>query len=194
MIIIENTLISELLTERNFVCDLTKCKGACCVDGDAGAPLTEEEAGLLEDLFPLYKEYMTPESIDTVEKNGFFYIDSDNDILTSLFEGRQCVYVYHEDEIAKCAVEKAFNEGKINFRKPISCHLYPCRISVFKDVDAVNYHEWDVCKAARELGDKLNIPVYQFLKEALIRKYGTDWYQYLTEAIEFKNRGYSEKL
>lgn len=194
MIIIENTLISELLAERNFVCDLSKCKGACCVDGDAGAPLTEEEAGLLEDLFPLYKEYMTPESIAAVEKNGFFYIDKDNDILTSLLEGQQCVYVYHEDDIAKCAIEKAFNEGKISFPKPISCHLYPVRISVFKDVDALNYHEWSVCKAACELGDKLNTPVYQFLKDALIRKYGSNWYQYLTEAIQFKNQGFSENL
>lgn len=194
MIIIENTLISELIAERNFVCDLSKCKGGCCIDGDAGAPLTEEEASILEDLFPLYKEYMTPESIAAVEKNGKFDVGSDNDFLTPLLNGNQCVYVYLEDDIAKCAIEKAYIEGKITFKKPISCHLYPIRISEFKDVDALNYHEWHICKTARINGDLLNVPVYKFLKEALIRKYGNDWYQYLTDAVKFKNQGMGEKI
>ncbi|MGD0709600.1 MAG: DUF3109 family protein [Bacteroidales bacterium] len=184
MIVVENTLISELIAERKFVCDLSRCKGECCVAGDAGAPLEEAEAILLEEHYPHYKEYLTEQGIKTISKHGFFELDADNDYLTPIVrEEKYCAFVYFDGEIAKCAIEKAHNEGRINFRKPISCHLYPIRITSFKDVDALNYHDWDVCQSACEHGKKLDVPVYKFLKEPLIRKYGKGWYKELEEEI-----------
>ena len=185
MIVVENTLISELIAERKFVCDLSQCKGECCVAGDAGAPLEEAEALILEKHYPHYKEYLTEKGIKTIDKHGFFELDADNDFLTPLVrEDKYCVYAFFDEDIAKCAIEKAFNEGRIDFRKPISCHLYPIRITSFKDVDALNYHHWDVCQPACEHGEKLNVPVYKFLKEPLQRKYGKEWYEELEEEIK----------
>ena len=177
MIIVENTLISDTIAELKFVCDLSKCKGECCVAGDAGAPLEESEIPILEELFPLYKEFLTLEGIKAIRKHGFFVKDNDGDLLTPLVKKKKyCAYIYFEDDIARCAIEKAYIEGKINFKKPISCHLYPIRIKTFKEVDALNYHEWYVCQSACELGEKMNVPVSLFLKEPLIRKYGEAWY------------------
>jgi hypothetical protein len=184
MIVVENTLISELIAEKKFVCDLSICKGECCVAGDAGAPLEESEVPVLEKYYPDYKEYLTEQGIKTISKHGFFELDDDNDYLTPLVrEEKYCAYAYFDGEIAKCAIEKAFNEGKIDFKKPISCHLYPIRITAFKDVDALNYHDWDVCQSACKQGEKLNVPVYKFLKEPLQRKYGKEWYEALEEEI-----------
>ena len=183
MIIIENTLISENIVDKKFVCDISKCKGECCVAGDAGAPLEEEEINILEELYPVFKEYVPAEGIAAIEKDGLFVVDDDNEFLTPLVDGKHCAYVYFENDIAKCAIEKAFLEKKINFRKPISCHLYPVRITKFKNIDAVNYHEWDVCGSACQLGEKLNVPVYKFLQEPLTRKYGEKWFKDLDEYI-----------
>jgi len=183
MIIIENTLISENVVERKFVCDLSKCKGECCVAGDAGAPLEEDEINILEEFYPLFKQYIPADGIEAIEKQGLFVVDDDNEFLTPLVEGKHCAYVYFEDDIAKCAIERAYNEGKINFRKPISCHLYPVRITSFNSIDALNYHEWEICKPACMLGEKLNVPAYKFLKEPLTRKYGSDWFKKLDEYI-----------
>ena len=182
MIIIENTIISENIVDKKFVCDISKCKGECCVAGDAGAPLDESELLILEDLYPFYKEYLTPEGIKAIEKHGFFVIDENKEFLTPMVKKEKyCAYMYYDGDIAKCAIEKAFLDGKINFKKPISCHLYPIRITSLKDVEALNYHNWDICQSACSLGEKLNIPVYKFLEEPLKRKYGEDWYKELDE-------------
>ncbi|HNW99148.1 MAG TPA: DUF3109 family protein [Bacteroidales bacterium] len=183
MIIIENTLVSENIVDKKFVCDLSKCKGECCVAGDAGAPLEESELPILEELYPYYKEYLTPEGIKAIKKHGFFVVDDDKEFLTPMVsKEKYCAYVYYDGDIAKCAIEKAFFEGKIKFRKPISCHLYPVRITQLRDVDAVNYHQWDICKCACELGEKKNVPVFRFLEEPLKRKYGEEWYRALEAA------------
>lgn len=180
MIAIDNTLVSDDLLDRKFVCDLNACKGECCVAGDSGAPLEKEEEEILNTILPLVKPYMNEEGIAEIEKSGVALIDSDGDLVTPLVDGvKHCAFVIFENSIAKCAIEKAYYDGKITFKKPISCHLYPVRINKYKDFDAVNYQEWEVCKPACVCGDKLDVPVYKFLKEPLTRKYGVAWYQQL---------------
>lgn len=184
MIAIDKTLVSEDLLERKFVCDLTACKGACCVAGDSGAPLDKEELPLLESVLEKVKPYMVKKGIKAIEKHGPYVVDGDGDYTTTLVsEGAECAFVYFdENKVAGCAIEKAYNEGKISWQKPISCHLYPVRITAYKSYDAVNYHTWDVCKAACECGKKLDVPVYKFLKGPLIRKYGKEWFQQLEQS------------
>lgn len=186
MIAIENTLISEDVLERKFVCDLNACKGACCVAGDSGAPLDKEELSVLDSVLEKVKPYMTKKGIKAVEKQGAWEVDSDGDYTTTLVsEGAECAFVYfNEDKVACCAIEKAWSEKKTDWQKPISCHLYPVRITRYKNYDAVNYHRWDVCKAACDCGTKLDVPVYKFLKAPLIRKYGKDWYRRLEESAK----------
>lgn len=183
MIAIDETLISDDLGKVCFVCDLSACKGQCCVDGDAGAPLDEEEIGILEDCLDEIKPFMTAEGIAQVEENGVFDYDMFGHFVTPLVNGRECAFVYHENGIALCAIEKAYKEGKISFLKPISCHLYPVRLSKYNNFDAVNYHEWHICKPALINGKKLDVPLYVFLKDSLIRKYGEAWYNELVDSI-----------
>lgn len=185
MIIIDDTIVSDQLRDTCFVCDLSKCKGACCVEGDAGAPLEEEEISILEDVVDHIKPFMRREGIEEVERNGVFDFDAGGHYVTPLVNGRECAFVAFNDEgVAMCAIENAWKAGKTDFRKPVSCHLYPVRLSRYKDFEAINYHEWHICKPALEYGKKLNLPVYQFLKEALIRKYGERYYQQLAKQIE----------
>jgi len=196
MIAIDNTLVSEDLLEKKFVCDLNACKGECCVAGDAGAPLDEEEIDILKKVYNKVKPYIPADGIKAIEKQGVYVIDDDNEYTTPLVKGKHCAFVYFEDQIAKCAIEKAYMEGKIDpiaigWKKPISCHLYPVRITKYKDYDAVNYHKWHICKPACECGAKLDVPVYKFLKDPLIRKYGKEWYKKL-ELIN-KNQKYLKK-
>lgn len=186
MIAINHTLVSEDILERKFVCDLAACKGECCVAGDAGAPLDKKELKILNKVYPTVKPYMTKKGIDAVEKNGTYVKDSDGDYTTTLVsDGAECAFViFDENNIAKCAIEQAYIDGKLSdvapdWKKPISCHLYPIRITDYKEYDAVNYHSWNVCKPACECGKKLDVPVFKFLKEPLIRKYGADWYKEL---------------
>lgn len=183
MIAIDNTLVSEDLVKNKFVCDLNKCKGACCVGGDAGAPVAADEYKALEENYEKFKPYLTPKGIKAIEKYGLYVKDTDGDVVTPLVGGdKECAYTVFENGIAACGIEKAFLDGQSDFRKPISCHLYPVRISYFKEYDAVNYHEWEICDPACKLGKSLNVPVYRFLKDALIRKYGNDWYKKLEVA------------
>lgn len=185
MIAIDNTLISENLLEKKFVCDLAACKGACCVEGDAGAPLTEEETQILEDIFDQVKPYMRPEGIKAVEEQGHWEMDTDGDFVTPLVEGKECAYVqFSENGTALCAIEQAHRDGKVDWKKPISCHLYPVRISKLKEYDALNYHKWHICSPACACGEKLQVPVYKFAKAALIRAYGEDWFDKLEAAAE----------
>jgi hypothetical protein len=180
MLIVGDILVSEDLLEKKFVCDLQACKGTCCVQGDAGAPLGEEEPGILEEEYEHFQAYIRPEGREAVKRDGVFTIDSDGDIVTPLIDGKECAYtVFDAHGIAGCGIEQAWLAGKTKFRKPISCHLYPVRVKKLVDIDALNYHTWDVCKPACECGSKLQVPVYRFLKDALTRAYGSDWYSQL---------------
>jgi hypothetical protein len=184
MIAIDKTLISEDIFDKKFVCDLNACKGACCVAGDSGAPLDKDELEMLDSVLPAVKPYMTTKGLRAVAKHGTYVVDDDGDYTTTLVsDGAECAFVYFDEtKTAKCAIEKAYYEGKIAWKKPISCHLYPIRISKYRGYDAVNYNKWDVCKPACECGKKLDVPVYKFLKEPLIRKYGKDWFKQLEKS------------
>ncbi len=183
MIQLNEVLISDELRDVHFCCDLQRCKGACCVEGDAGAPLEEEEISLLEDYLEEIKSFMIPRGIDEIEKTGVFDYDADGKFVTPLVNGKECSFVYFEDGIARCAIEKAFREKAIPFPKPLSCHLYPIRISQVGKKDAINYHKWQICNKALENGMKLKMPLYRFLEDALIRKYGRSWYNKLVKLI-----------
>lgn len=178
MINIDNALVSLSVIEEKFTCDLKRCKGACCVEGQSGAPLLEEEVSILEKIFPVVKDYLQPKGRETIQKQGVFIIDADDEYVTPLIDGKECAFaIFDEKGIAQCGIEKAWLDGKVKFRKPISCHLYPIRIKKFKDYEAVNYDKWHICKPAIHLGEKTSTPVYQFVKDALIRKYGEEWHK-----------------
>lgn len=180
MFAIQNTLVSLDLLERYFVCDLNACKGICCVKGDAGAPLTDEEIDLLENIIDEILPYLDDEGRAMIDQKGVFEIDVDGDKGTSLLENGRCAYALVDDSgMVSCGIEKAYNDGAITFKKPISCHLYPVRVTEYENYDAVNYNKWSICKPACDCGAKLNVPLYRFLKEALVRKYGNDWYEEL---------------
>jgi hypothetical protein len=186
---IEDKIVSTQIFERQFVCDLTACKGACCIEGDNGAPVTAEEVQIIEANLPKIKSFMRPEGIAAVEKNGVAYLDNDLEPATTLVNGAECAFVFFDDAgIAKCAIEKAQREGHIDFLKPISCHLYPIRTKQFQDYTALNYEKWDICEPACACGEKLEVPVYKFLKEPLIRAFGPKFFQELeVVASELEN-------
>jgi len=188
MLQIDDTIISLELLEERFVCDLNSCKGICCIEGDDGAPLEEAEVKIIEDLLPVIWDDLSEASKSVISKQGVSYIDQDGEPVTSIVNGAECVFTYTDElGVCKCAIEKAFREGKTNFYKPISCHLYPVRLQKYDEFTAVNYHRWSVCGCARKLGGKLGVPVYQFLKEPLIRRFGTEWFEQLEIADkEFK--------
>ena len=185
MIQIDDKLISEDLFSEEFVCNLAKCKGICCVEGDAGAPLDENETKILDEIYPKIKPYLRPEGIQAIEEQGTYTLDFEGDLVTPLVNNAECAYViFDEKGYTKCAIEKAYEDGVIDWQKPISCHLYPIRITEYSNFSAINYHEWDICSDACTLGKELGIKVYQFLKKPLIRKYGEEFYQTLSEAAE----------
>lgn len=183
MFILDNTTISNDLRTACFCCDLSKCKGACCVEGDGGAPLEEEEISKLEDFIHTIKSFMTEEGITTVETLGVFDYDEKGDYVTPLINGKECAYVFSENGITRCAIEQAFLEKAIPFQKPISCHLYPVRISRTSTGETVKYHKWSVCRQAVVNGTRMNLKLYQFLEEPLIRKYGRGWYNRLGKLL-----------
>ena len=183
MIQIDETLISDELLERKFVCDLSACKGACCVEGESGAPLELSEVSILEDELDNIKPFLREEGLKAISKHGVFTIDADGDYVTTLVGGKECAFATFDDKgIAKCGIEQAHKAGATHFKKPISCHLYPVRLSQFKDFVGVNYHDWPICKPACACGEELQVPVYVFLKEALTRRFGAEWYEKLHEA------------
>lgn len=186
MIQIEDKLISEDIFSEEFVCNLSKCKGACCVEGDVGAPLDKEETQILENIFDKVKPYLRPEGVKALEEQGTWTIDPmDGDFVTPMVNGAECAYViFDEKGVTKCGIEKAYEEGAVDWQKPISCHLYPIRITEYSTFTALNYHEWNICSDACQLGKELKVPVYQFLKTPLIRKYGDAFYTVLSEAAE----------
>lgn len=180
LIEIGDKIVSTQVFENKFVCDLMACKGACCVKGDAGAPLSFEEVSILEDELDAIKPYMRQEGIEAVEKQGVFYMDQDNEPVTTLVNNSECAFVFFDENgITKCAVEQAHREGKTPFKKPISCHLYPIRVKQFTDFTALNYDKWSICAPACACGDRLDVPVFKFLKEPLIRAFGEKFYEEL---------------
>lgn len=186
MIKVGRVLVSDDVAEQHFVCDLNACKGACCVGGDAGAPLLDSELPILERIWPEVAPYLDEEHRAAVESQGKWVKDDWGHLVTPLRDGEECAYVYFENGIALCAIEKAWRDGKVDWPKPISCHLYPIRVSQFDflEVEALNYHQWEICDPACDLGKKLQVPIYKFLKEPLIRAYGKDFYAALELAIE----------
>ena len=183
MIQIEDKIISQEIFDQQFVCDLNACKGACCVEGDSGAPLLKNEAKELEKSYSIIRKYLSADGKEAIKKQGFSVIDSDNDLTTPLVNNRECAYVFNDSGITKCAIEKAYLEDEISFKKPISCHLYPIRITEYKEFDAVNYESNKICSPACKLGELLKVSVFRFLKEPLIRKYGKSFYKEL-EVVE----------
>ncbi len=181
---IGKTIVSDELLEKEFVCNLSACKGQCCVDGDAGAPLDEDELEIMEKIYPIVKPFLRPEGIKAIEAQGTSIKGEDGEWETPLINGADCSYVIFDRDTALCGIEQAYNQGLIDWKKPISCHLYPVRIREFTDFSAVNYHRWHICSDACELGKELEVPVYRFLKDALTRKFGAAWYSELDTIAE----------
>lgn len=185
MLQIKETLVSLDLAERFFCCDIEACKGECCIEGDAGAPVTDEEARRIEAVLPEIWEDMAPAARREVEENGVSYIDSEGDRVTTIVGGRDCAFTcYAPGGMCMCAIEKAYREGRIGWRKPASCYLYPVRITRYPTFTAVNFHRWKICRSAESNGRRLGIRAYQFLKEPLTEEFGQEWYDELRTACE----------
>ncbi len=184
---LNKTIVSEEILEKEFVCNLSACKGACCVDGDAGAPLDVEETKILAQIFEKVKPFLRPEGVKAIEEQGTHVTSEFDELETPLIDGKDCAYVIFDGKTALCGIEQAYNEGIVDWKKPVSCHLYPIRVKEYSDFAAVNYHKWHICSDACALGEELGVPVYQFVKEALVRKFGQQWYDDLEKvAKEFK--------
>ncbi|MDO6490063.1 MAG: DUF3109 family protein [Cellulophaga sp.] len=177
---IGKTIVSEEIIDNDFVCNLTACKGACCIDGDAGAPLEDKETEILVDIYQDVKPFLRAEGIAAIEEQGAFVKGEDGEWETPLVNGSECAYVVFSDNgTAKCGLEDAYNEGITSWKKPVSCHLYPVRTREYTEFTGVNYHKWEICDPACSLGEELKVPVYKFVKEALVRKFGEEWYSEL---------------
>lgn len=185
MIQIQNSLLSDDLFEEQFICDLCKCKGECCVDGESGAPITREEFQEINGILKEVWDDLSPKAQEVIDNQGIAYTDYDGELVTSLVNGQECVFTFFDaDGVCKCAIDNAYREGRISVQKPISCHLYPIRVTEYKDYSALNYHRWSVCEPAVKLGRKEGVPIYRFLREPLIRKFGEAWYDEVCEAAK----------
>lgn len=182
---IGKTIVSEDIIQKDFVCNLAACKGACCIDGDAGAPLDLGETKILQDIYPKVKPFLRKEGIAAIEAQGTFITTEDGELETPLINGADCAYVTFDNRgTALCGIEEAYNQGEIDWKKPVSCHLYPVRVQDYSEFAAVNYHHWHICDDACTLGKELQVPVYKFVKQALVRKFGEDWYMELEKVAE----------
>ncbi len=192
MIQIDDTIISIDCLKEKFCCDLEACQGACCIEGDAGAPVELDEVAEIENALPAVWPMLSASAQAVIDKQGVVYTDEEGDLVTSIVNGRDCVFTcYDEKGCCYCALEKAYREGKTSFYKPVSCHLYPIRLDKIGDCVALNYNRWNICKMAVLKGQQLNLPVYRFLKEPLIRRFGEVWYKELEAAVEeLKAQGY----
>ncbi len=180
MFLIQNTLVSLDVLEKEFCCDLDKCRGCCCIEGDAGAPISDEEVKQVEQILPLLLPDMTKQAREVVAKQGISYLDPSGERVTSIVNDKDCVFARTDHNgWCYCLIEKAYNDGRIPFKKPISCHLYPIRLTKVGNYTGVEYHRWDICHCARQLGKKIHTPLYQFLREPLIRRFGQEWYNEL---------------
>lgn len=183
------TIVSEDLLEKEFVCNISACKGQCCIDGEAGAPLEKEETLILEKIYPKVKPYLRKEGIKAIEEQGTWITSDFGELETPLINGADCAYViFDEKNTALCAIEEAYNQGEVDWKKPISCHLYPVRVKGYSEFSAVNYHKWDICDDACSLGQELQVPVYKFVKQALVRKFGQNWYNELEKVAKKKSK------
>ena len=188
LIEIGNKIVSTDIFSEQFTCDLNKCKGACCVKGNGGAPLNENEVAKIQNNIEKIKPYMSKSGIETVNREGVYYLDEEDTPATKLIDKKECCFVYFdENEIAKCSIETAYKAGDINFNKPESCHLYPIRTKEFNEFTAINYETWDICSPACSLGKSLKVPVYQFLKEPIIRVFGSSFFEELTKVDQELN-------
>ena len=185
MLQIDDTIISLDLIEEKFICDIPRCLGACCVEGESGAPLEQEEVAIIEELLPEVLNDLSDKAKEVIKKEGVATIDPEGDLVTSIINGKECVFSFFDNKgVCHCAIEKAYNEGRSKFRKPISCYLYPVRVKQYKDFKGVNVDTWEICGVARELGKKEGLPVYKFLKDPLIQKFGQEWFDQLSYAAE----------
>ena len=189
MLIVDKAILSDDVLEKHFVCDLVKCKGACCVEGDLGAPLEEAELEIMAQELDAILPFLTEEGKAVIQKEGFYVEDWEGDFSTTTVEGKDCVFaITNAQGIVSCGIEKAWLEGKCSFQKPISCHLYPIRIQRYGENEALNYHRWNICSDACKKGEALKMPLYQFLKNALVRKYGEEWYALLEKEAGEKGK------
>ena len=194
LIELEKTILSDDIAEQYFVCDLLKCKGACCVEGDLGAPLDTDELPIIEEILDKVKPYLSKEGLEAIEEEGPYILDEEGDFSTTTVKGRECAFaIYEESGILKCAIEKAWKDGKIDYQKPISCHLYPIRAKEYDSFTALNYDRWDICSPACHLGNESKVPLYKFLKGPLIRKFGENWYNKLVIAIKESRKNKKHK-
>ncbi len=185
MIVIDNKIISDDVVNEQFICNLKVCKGACCIQGEGGAPLEDEEIGILDDIYDAVKPHLTPEGVALIEQQGRYEMNEQGTMVTPLINGGACAYLtYTELGISICGIQKAYEAGDVDWVKPISCHLYPIRIKKYNGFDAVNYEKWDICASACTLGAEHKVAVYEFLKEPLVRKYGKEFYQQLDETAK----------
>lgn len=185
MVQIGDVIVALDVFAEKFRCNLHACRGKCCIEGDAGAPVEKEELEQLQKVLPVVWNDLSPQARAVIEKQGVCYKDRDGDLVTSIVDGKDCVFtVYDEKGYCHCSIEKAYRAGKVDFYKPVSCHLYPIRVSDYGPYKAVNYHKWNICHAATTLGRQENLPVYKFLKEPLIRKFGEAWYAELEVVAE----------
>lgn len=185
MLQIQNTIVTLDLAEEFFCCDLEKCLGACCIEGDAGAPVTIDEVAKIEEALPVVEPEMLPRAVEEVRQNGVAYVDQEGDLVTTILDGRNCAFTcYAPGGICLCALEKAFREGKTSFKKPASCSLYPLRLTTYPTFTAVNYHRWKICRDAVANGRKKGIRLYQFLRGPLTERFGKEWYDELAQACE----------
>ncbi len=185
MLQIQNTIVTLDLAEEFFCCDLEKCLGACCIEGDAGAPVTIDEVAKIEEALPVVEPEMLPRAVEEVRQNGVAYVDQEGDLVTTILDGRNCAFTcYAPGGICLCALEKAFREGKTGFKKPASCSLYPLRLTTYPTFTAVNYHRWKICRDAVANGRKKGIRLYQFLRGPLTERFGQEWYDELAQACE----------
>lgn len=194
MLQIQDTLVSLDLAEQFFCCDLDKCLGECCIEGDAGAPVADDELQKLKDVVEVVWDDLLPQARERIREKGVAYIDEEGDLVTQIVDGANCVFTtYGEGGKCLCAIEKAYREGRTDFRKPISCYLYPLRLTKYPTFTAVNYHRWKICKCATVLGRAKGLRLYRFMREPLIERFGQDWYDELVEACEAYLEEYGDK-
>jgi len=186
MIVIDNTIVSDEIAEMNFSCNLKCCCGMCCIEGDGGAPLEEEEVAILNNIIDKIKPFLTSKAKEAINSIGMFDYDQEGNYVTPLINDRECAYSYIDEGVVKCSIEKAYELKKIKFIKPISCHLYPLRLKKYDSFTAINYHEWDICKSALLNGKNYSIPLYKFLEIPLVRKFGKAWYNKLLKEVRNK--------
>lgn len=194
MLQIQDALVSLDLAEQYFLCDLEKCLGQCCIEGDAGAPITDDERRKLEEVLPVVWDDLLPAAREVIERQGVSYVDEEGDLVTSIVDGRNCAFTtYGPGGMCLCAIEKAFREGRCDWRKPMSCYLYPLRLSDYPSFTAVNYHRWKICKCAEVLGRKEGVRLYEFMRGPLTERFGAEWYDELRLACEAYLEEYGDK-